>query len=259
MQTIDIETQRLRSLRALASGTLRLKWLAAGTRFEIAAHRHGLALKYGYNPAQPRVPRGNPDGGEWTDSGRDGQGTLTGSFIGLMHLAGEIPTGDSPEDPEKPEVPEKKPPTPKERTKVKKQVARWLDRISGTVEAVGAMAKLSAWLETYSPEIESYRDPPKSLEELQRAVRTPEAGYDIHHIVEQAQARADGFLRDVVDGPDNLVRIPRLKHQEINGWYQRKNDKFGGVSPRDYLSGRNWEVRRTVGLEVLRKFGVLEK
>jgi hypothetical protein len=66
MQTIELEAERLRSLRALASGALRLKWLAAARRFEIAAHRHRLALKYGYNPAQPRVPRGNPDGGQWT-------------------------------------------------------------------------------------------------------------------------------------------------------------------------------------------------
>ena len=40
----------------------RLKWLRDRTRFEIAMRRHGLALKYGYNPAQPRVPKGK-DGG----------------------------------------------------------------------------------------------------------------------------------------------------------------------------------------------------
>ena len=122
MQTIELEAQRLRSLRAMASGALRLKWLAAATRFEIAAHRHGLALKYGFNPAQPRVPRGNPDGGEWTDAGGGGFGSLTGGrggsrgdsresetrdsrATGRIRLAGEIPTGDSPEVPEKPEVP----------------------------------------------------------------------------------------------------------------------------------------------------------
>ncbi len=132
---------------------LRLKWLAAATRFEIAAHRHGLALKYGFNPAQPRVPRGNPDGGEWTDAGGGSFASLTGGrggsrgdsresetrdsrATGRIRLAGDIPTGDLPM-PEKPEVPEKKPPTSKERTKIKKDVARWLDRFGRTVETVG--------------------------------------------------------------------------------------------------------------------------
>ena len=46
-----------------------------------------------YNRDQPRVPAGGPDGGQWTD----GNG-------GLIHLAGDIPTGDPPEIPkEKPQ------------------------------------------------------------------------------------------------------------------------------------------------------------
>jgi hypothetical protein len=97
--------------------------------------------------------------------------------------------------------------------------------------------------------IESYRDPPKSLNELQQAVSTPAAGYDTHHIVEQAQAEATGFSRGLIDAPENLVRIPRMKHHEINGWYQRANRDFDGLTPREYLRGRNWDVRRAVGLE----------
>jgi hypothetical protein len=38
-------------------------------RFELALRRHDRALKYGYHPDQPRVPAGNPGGGQWTDEG----------------------------------------------------------------------------------------------------------------------------------------------------------------------------------------------
>jgi Bacterial CdiA-CT RNAse A domain len=55
------------ALRAIEGGLLRLKWLAAATRFELAMLRHARALKY--SPDQPRVPAGNPDGGQWTDGG----------------------------------------------------------------------------------------------------------------------------------------------------------------------------------------------
>ena len=69
MQTIEPEIRRALAIRAIEGGLLRLKWFAAATRFEIAMRRHDRALKYaykyGYNPAQPRVPAGDPTGGRW--------------------------------------------------------------------------------------------------------------------------------------------------------------------------------------------------
>ena len=75
MLSADPDIRRLITLRAMEGGLLRLKWLAAATRFEIALLRHdralkrAYALKYGYNPNQPRVPAGDPAGGQWTSEG----------------------------------------------------------------------------------------------------------------------------------------------------------------------------------------------
>ncbi|MGH6838400.1 MAG: hypothetical protein ACREDT_06305 [Methylocella sp.] len=63
---------------------------------------------------------------------------------------------------------------------------------------------------------------------------------------------------ELIDGPDNLVRIPTLKHRDIFGWYSRPNDQFQGLSPRDYLRGKDWEARRKVGIDALIDFGVLK-
>jgi hypothetical protein len=93
---------------------------------------------------------------------------------------------------------------------------------------------------------------------LQRDASNPRAGYDIHHIVEQTSAEEDGFSRQTIDSPENLVRIPRWKHWAINSWYQTKNKAFGGLSPRDYLRGKSWEERRRVGLDALVDAGVLK-
>ena len=213
-----------------------------------------------YSPDQPRVPAGNPDGGQWTDGGNaivlpeivvsadgtEGDPSDGADADGLIQLAGDIPTGDSPE------IPEERPPTSQERTAYLKIAARLLDVGATFAE----LATVSAWLRTRSAEIESYRDLPKSLEELQQAASTPAAGYDKHHIVERNQEAY--FGADVINGPDNLVLVPRLKHQEINGWYQTKNPEFGGKSPRDYLNGRNWDVQRSVGLRALVDAGVLK-
>src|SRR5947209_10168353 len=76
--------------------------------------------------------------------------------------------------------------------------------------------QVGTWAYTYVPLVLSYNDPPKTLEDLQAAVSNPEPGYDIHHIVEQAQASRDGVCRDIIDAPENVVRIPTMKHWEIN-------------------------------------------
>lgn len=47
-----------------------LEWSLAARRFQLAYARHVQALiKAGFNPDQPRVPAGNPDGGQWTSGG----------------------------------------------------------------------------------------------------------------------------------------------------------------------------------------------
>jgi hypothetical protein len=203
MLSADPDIRRLMALRAIEGGLLRLKWLAAATRFEIALRRHDRALKAGFNPDQPRVPRGQPEGGQWTDGG---------SSSGRIRLAGDIPTGDSPE------IPKEKPPKSRDRTAALKVAAR---RILETGEAFISIAKLSSWLQTYSPIVESYNDAPKSLVELQQAVSTPALGYDIHHIVQRNQEST--FGKEAIDSPENLVLIPRMKHWDINSWYESKN------------------------------------
>jgi hypothetical protein len=86
----------------------------------------------------------------------------------------------------------------------------------------------------------------------------PRKGYDTHHIVEQTPAEEDGFPRTMIDFPGNLVRIPRFKHWEITSWSMTKNKAFGGLSPREYLRGKDWAERTRVGLDALIQHGVLK-
>ena len=104
MEATNSEIADRRAIAVIEANILELKWLAAATRFEIALHRHDRALKYGFNSDQPRVPSGNPDGGQWTEE--DGGS----SAQGRTRLAGEIPTGDTPE------LPRERPPTSQQRS-----------------------------------------------------------------------------------------------------------------------------------------------
>ena len=207
--------------------------------------QHGQDHGSHFNPNQRRVPAGNPDGGQWT-TGNASAGEP------LVRLAGGPPSGGP-----RPEIPKKQPSSSRDRTRIAVEVAYWL-ATSGDVSEVIRAIEAVKWLRHWYPLIRAYNDPPKSLEDLQRDPLTTRLGYDVHHIVEQGSSGDDGFARSVIDAPDNLVRIPRLKHWQINRWYQKENADFDGHTPRDYLRGRSWAVRRKVGLDALRDFGVLK-
>lgn len=229
--------------------------------------------KAGFDPAQPRVPAGNPDGGQWTDSGSSG-GNPGGGINDRRVISDATPdnewkpgaryaaneTGSEP----LPKIPKQRPPNARLRNRVIKETARWLVKVgarelTGPVGIALNIAEAGSWFyqEAY-PYLRAYIDAPKTLDELQDALRTPGKGYDIHHIVEQTSARQDGFSRVRIDASDNLVRVPTLKHWQITGWYMMRNEEYGGLSPREYLRGKSWEERRAVGLRGLIEHGVLK-
>jgi hypothetical protein len=218
---------------AKANAQFRAEVAALRLEWELFRFRH-LPRK-AFNPDQPRVPAGNPDGGQWTSEGAQGA---------PMRVAGPVPR-----------IPQRRPPTSAERTAVYKQLAAWL--LEKGMMAGEVIAKTS-WLYPVIPLINSYMDSPKSMAELQQAALQPTRyDYQDHHVVGQI-AEQDGYPRSRIDAPDNIVRIPTMKHWEINGWYQRPNKLFGGMTPRDYLRNKDWETRRQVGIEALKMFGVLK-
>lgn len=68
MLSADPDIRRLMALRAVEAGLLRLKWLAAATRFEIAMRRHDRALKAGYNLRPPCAALGRRPRHLWPPS-----------------------------------------------------------------------------------------------------------------------------------------------------------------------------------------------
>lgn len=47
----------------------RVNWLMRAELVETKLHAFKRAVKANFNPNQPRVPAGNPDGGQWTSPG----------------------------------------------------------------------------------------------------------------------------------------------------------------------------------------------
>ena len=231
----------------------------------------GRAIKANFDPNQPRVFAGNPDGGQWTDAGGSGGGASSGGGDSRASvdrrpssvvLASFSPGSD---DDKPPKVPKERPRTSRARTRVYKELAKWIARgvakeiVGRRITALLTILDEAGWLEPAVDTIRTFADPPKNLQELQQGVYSPAPGYDVHHIVEQSSALRDGFPRSRVDAPENLVRVPRLKHWIITGWYMIPNEEFDWMSPRQYLQGRSWDERADVGYKALVEFGVLKK
>lgn len=213
-------------------------------------HLRVLVEKGGFNPDQPRVPGGNPEGGQWTRGDGSGQGRQPG----IGDNGG--PSLDLPDAP--------KDPLNDRGAKIRaakalaKEIARQALRRVGPVGLAITAIEVGHWLYTEYPSIRSYQDEPKTLAELQQHAGQRRPGYEDHHIVEQGTHLRDGFPRSMIDGAENVVSIPKYRHHEITGWYMRPNPDFGMQTPRNYLRGRDWSEHVRVGHEAMRKYGVLK-
>jgi len=293
----------LHSLADLANAALRLR-MAKGALdhgaspravFE-ALHldaRYIDTLEKLYNPAQPRVPAGHPDGGEWT-SGDWGSAADASSHQvlsdatpdntwkpGAQYAANEPPPGighnQGPPLEPAPEVPENLRYNTSPFWDFTKAAVRWLGKggwkplarigvriglegtIGGPIGDFLLAVEAAYWGYAAYPYIRSYFDPPKTLDELRQNTKP---GYDEHHIVER-WSKKDGIPETWIESPDNVVPIPKLKHWEINSWLDSENkdylDENGlKLTPRQYITGKSWKERYEFGLTVLRKFGVLK-
>lgn len=253
-------------------------------RFLLPAFVEGKA---NFNPNQPRAPAGNPDGGRWT---RDGTG---GEPAEVTEPANPDSEGRSPlritihprnyHDDEASfldfsfgdwlpikwlldlpfEIHERRPTSARQRNAIIRQIAKRIAHAVvkvplGPVGVVITVAEVANWVHEGVHLIQSYQDPPKTLQELQQAVSQRKRGYDIHHIVEEDAAEKEGFPQSLINSRDNRVLIPRIRHWEVTGWFMTPNEDFGGLSSREYLRGKEWVEKVRVGRLALIKVGVMK-
>jgi hypothetical protein len=97
----------------------------------------------------------------------------------------------------------------------------------------------------------------KKSDDLDKRFSPAEDGYEYHHIVEQ---NAEGNIPAAeLNSTRNIVRIPKLLHEEINSEYSRiPEDAAERTSLRDRLRGASFETRWEAGLAAMRRVGFLK-
>jgi hypothetical protein len=220
-RTLQVQLEIAKAIRALAAPNqdqqVRRRTEPAATHTEselITQIVRELILdlrKAGFNPDEPRVPAGNPEGGQWTRDGGNGaiisDATPDSTWKPGDQYAANNPPGighnQGPSLEEPPPIPPRPPATPNGLNAFIKAAAYWL-AAAGKGVAARYLKILQAvyWVTTLAlPYIRAYLLPPKTLQELQQDVLNPQVGYDIHHIVEQTPARKEGFPDDILTGP----------------------------------------------------------
>jgi hypothetical protein len=97
-----------------------------------------------------------------------------------------------------------------------------------------------------------------SQEDMEKRFGAAGDGYEYHHIVEQGQGGVKLSAREL-NSTRNIVRIPKLLHEEITSEYATKFDRgpMGGAL-RSRVRDLTYEQQRRFGVEAMRRLGIIK-
>ena len=82
-------------------------------------------------------------------------------------------------------------------------------------------------------------------------------GYQYHHIVTQGGANAKNIPAEQLQNTDNVIRLPTLLHEAVNGAYLGESP-VKGMNMYQWLKTQPYEVQREEGLKILRQLDILK-
>lgn len=82
-------------------------------------------------------------------------------------------------------------------------------------------------------------------------------GYQYHHIVTQGGANEDNISPEQLQNTDNIIRLPTLLHEAVNGAYLEKSPDEN-MNMYQWLQTQPYDVQREEGLKILRRLYILK-
>ena len=229
---------------------------------------------------QPRVPRGDPDGGQWTEAGGGGGGASAMVYPRPPQLTEgdgssdlEVMTGGDGDDVL---VGGRRDDDfdARRRARIATQGDHvWFNRVVRRALvhfAVGEVIDMIADYVDPSPEGRALRDarPVYHLDELRSGHRTNEVyrsdshwegehgnagpGYEWHHLIPRMFIGQGGISEADVYVWENTVHIPKLLHERISAEYYKPKYFTNGLPLKDWLSGKPKGMHIRIAKELLR-------
>lgn len=222
-------------MERLDRAATRLRAEPAAQHFWAAALRLRRALKY--NPdwhLQPRIPAGNPDGGQWT----------FGQFLAglpLVLLRQVVPTAVR---------------LLRERARQVAPLLRRLPKRWGELEGFPANDDFKDPSRRIGPPSAHRPGSPlirfNSARELREFLGSAGPGREWHHIVEQRLA-GWRFPEEIIHSTDNIINLPADVHQRINAAMQRNDPEFGNLSRRAWIEDKTFGEQYNLGLDLIQQ------
>lgn len=94
-------------------------------------------------------------------------------------------------------------------------------------------------------------------EELGKYYGAAGDGYDYHHVVRQGGSNADNIAPELLHSTENMIRVPRLLHEEITAAYWQPS-KVEGLNIGEWLDTQPYEVQYAEGLRIMRNLGIVK-
>lgn len=205
----------------------------AGYGVMTAAMRLSIVLKKNpYWYLQPRVPRGNPDGGQWTLGGGLQSATslilpvLRRGAMQLLKLA-----------------------RPRIRRYLKRRPHYWKKGADSPIEEeYDRETRRIGPFTPRRPQHEIYRF--KNWREFRDWLGPPDPGWEWHHIVEQRLEKNGRFAPERIHNTDNIVMLPIEVHRCISDRMSSKIDELSPVM-RFVVERRPFWVQFNDGIDLI--------
>lgn len=215
---------------------LRLRALAAAEHFFQAARRLEIALKDNpYWHLQPRVPRGEPDGGQWIAYLIGATGSMLPalqrvSIAALQRLRHEA---------------RRLAPI------LRRLPRRWDDDAQPSEDSYDSETRRisrSSWQRRGEPNIRF-----RTEQELRRYLGPAGPGREWHHIVEKRLAGRLGFPPEKIHSTDNIVNLPIEVHRRVSARMSMRDRAYNFNIRRFGLEKRTFAEQYDDGLDLVRE------
>ena len=95
----------------------------------------------------------------------------------------------------------------------------------------------------------------KTFKTLKKHLGSPGEGNEWHHIVEQCQVNKSGFAKELINNPENMIKLTVEEHRKVSAFYSSLY-KDTGMTFRNFLAGKDIITQYKEGLRVLKMLGV---
>jgi hypothetical protein len=106
---------------------------------------------------------------------------------------------------------------------------------------------------------DAFKKDSRAIEAFLKRFGSAGFGNEWHHIVEQGGANEDNIPPELLHSTRDIVKLPKLLHEVVNGEYSQKSAADPTKTVREWLQTKSFDEQYKYGIETLQRLGILKK